>query len=249
MSMPEALDVDAMKGSGSGKAGKEPPLPVGAVKVVSAADDGPGSHRAALQTSVVTAGGTLTLAIDKRIKKIDVLRTLQYDGIAPLEIVGVGDMPKIVADGDFDVFATTRCTDLSIKNVAFEGLGDFSIENRGDGKGIFFDVPDDATGDVSFSLEDVKVSGTAWHGVLVSDCTVAECGNGNTGTGEGSDASVVLNLKRVTVENTGKGKFDGDGVRVNERGDGSINATIEDSKFNNNGADGVELDEADEGES
>ena len=183
MSMPEALDVDAMKVSGS-KVGKEPPLPVGAVKVVSADDDGPGSLRAALQTSVL-AGGTLTLAIDKRIKKIDVLRTLQYDGSAPLEIVGVGDMPKIVADGDFDVFATTGCTNQSIKNVAFEGLGNFSIENQGigNGTGIFFDIPDNALGDVSLALEDVMVSGTAWHGVLVSDCTVAECGNGNAGTG------------------------------------------------------------------
>ena len=246
MSMPEALDIDAMKGGGSGKAGKEPPLPVGAIKVVSAADDGPGSLREALQTSV-PAGGTLTLAIDKRIKKIDILSTLQYDGSAPLEIVGLGDMPKIVADGDFDVFATTGCTDLSIKNVAFKGPGNFSIENQGDGKGIFFDVPDNATGDVSFALEDVKVSGTAWHGVLVSDCTEAECGNGNGGEGDGSSASVLLTLKRVTVENAGKGKFDGDGVRVNERGAGSITATIEDSKFNNNGADGVEFDEAGQG--
>ena len=187
------------------------------------------------------------MAIDKRIKKIDILSTLQYDGSAPLEIVGLGDMPKIVADGDFDVFATTGCTDLSIKNVAFKGPGNFSIENQGIGKGIFFDVPDDASGVVSFALEDVKVSGTAWHGVLVSDCTEAECGNGNGGTGDGSPASVSLTLQRVTVENAGKGKFDGDGVRVNERGAGSITATIDDSKFNNNGADGVEFDEAGQG--
>ena len=216
------------------------------VKVRSDANDGPvGSLREALQTSV--AGGTLKVVIEEDIDEIIIPSTLQYDGSARLEIVGEGDMPKIVADGDFDLLATTGCTDLSIKNIAFEGLGNFSIENQGIGKGIFFDVPNDASGVVSVALEDVKVSGTAWHGVLVSDCTETDCGNGNGGTGDGSPASVSLTLQRVTVENAGKGKFDGDGVRVNERGDGDIAATIEDSKFNNNGADGVEFDEADEG--
>lgn len=216
------------------------------VNVVSDEDDGPGTLREALQTSVAEAGGTLNVVIDSGIDEINISSTLEYNGTAPLEIVGA-DMPKIAAAGDFDLLATTECTNLSIKNVAFEGPGNFSIENQGIGKGIFFDVPNNASGDVSFALEDVMVSNTAWHGVLVNDCTEADCGNGNTGTGDGSSASVSLTLKRVTVENAGKGKFDGDGVRVNERGAGSITATIEDSKFNNNGADGVELDEAGEG--
>ena len=68
MSMPAAVDADAMKGGTSGKSGKEPP--VGAVEVVSDADDGPGSLREALRTGAT--GGTLTLLIDKRIKKIDI---------------------------------------------------------------------------------------------------------------------------------------------------------------------------------
>jgi hypothetical protein len=80
-------------------------------------------------------------------------------------------------------------------NLAFEGPGGWDIENRSDlgaaGKGIFVDLRDDQTGTVEIELVNVTVTGTAGHGIHVSDCTLAdECGGGSGGAGEGSPASI-----------------------------------------------------------
>ena len=52
----------------------------------------------------------------------------------------------------------------------------------------------------------------------------------------------------MTVDNVGNGSFDADGLRVDERGEGSIHARISDSLFTGVGADGVELDEGQAGD-
>jgi len=234
-----SMDFDSMsmslamgRGGGSSKSGKVPPPP-GAILVTSGADSGPGTLRQALED--LASGSGDIIFISSRVKRITIESTLQYIGTNLLAIQAE-DMPKIIGDDDFDLLTTNATLAVGISNVEFEGLGHYSINDQGIGKGIFVDVPNDATGTAAVILTNVKVSGVASYGVLVNDCTEVNCGNGNQGTGGGSDASVELNLFRVTVENSGKGRFDGDGVRVNERGMGDLRATIIDSKFNYNGA-------------
>jgi hypothetical protein len=95
----------------------------------------------------------------------------------------------------------------------------------------------------------VTVTGTAGHGIHVSDCTLAdECGGGSGGAGEGSPASISLTLTGVTVIDTAYGRFDADGVRVDERGEGSIDFVATSSVFSGIGADGIELDEGQDGD-
>ena len=208
-------------------------------------DSGKGSLRAAL------ASGATTIKIRKRVGTINILSTLEYAGEAPLTIKGKGQ--TVSAAGNFTLLAATSGADLSISNLDFAGPGGFDINNRGDvgqdaGKGIFIDVADDATGTISLSLRNVAVSGVANHGIHVSDCSLADdCGGGSGGGGEGSTASVMIELVNVTVDDVGNGKFDADGLRVDERGDGDIIAHIFGSSFTNVGADGVELDEGNDG--
>lgn len=98
------------------------------------------------------------------------------------------------------------------------------------------------------NLKNVSVSNVANHGIHISDCSFADdCGSGSGGGGDGSNASVSVLFNGVTIDNAGNGKFDADGLRVDERGIGSIYFKSFASTFKNVGADGVELDEGDEG--
>lgn len=178
--------------------------------------------------------------------------TLVYDGEAPLTILGSGQ--RIWTENNETLLAVTEGADLTIASVDFEGPGGFSIEQRGDtdgqeaGKGIFVDVRDTQTGEVRVLLKDVSVSGVANHGIHVSDCSLADaCGGGSGGGGDGSPASIVAVLDGVHITNVGLGKFDADGFRVDDRGEGSIYFVARDSSFTHVGADGVELDEGDDG--
>ena len=185
-------------------------------------DSGAGSLRAAIEDP-----DTTSIKIDiKGNGIINIDSSLLYAGVGPLIITGDdnGKRPTIKASGDFDLLQTQ--SDLTVENVDFQGPGGFSINSRSaediPGKGIYVDIPDDATGVIKVELKDVKVSDVANHGVHISDCDTETCGNGNTGNGVGSAASVEVVLKNVVVSNVGQGKFDGDGVRVDERGDGKI---------------------------
>jgi hypothetical protein len=99
---------------------------------------------------------------------------------------------------------------------------------------------------VRLSLTDVTVSGFAYHGVHVSDCSGGDdCGSGQESGGTGSPASVVVTFHGVDINDVGNGRFDGDGLRVDERSEGGISFQAYRSSFTGVGADGLELDEDD----
>ncbi len=216
--------------------------------VTSSADAGAGSFRAAL-AAVAGTGGQIVVATEG---DITIDSTLEYTGSAPLYVFGNGQ--TVNAAGNYTLFAATNGSGLTISDLTFAGPGGFTIENRGDldgpaGKGIFVDVRDDQQGLVSLVLQDVTVRGVANHGIHVSDCNLADdCGGGGGGAGEGSDAGIIVQLTNVTIDDAGTGKFDADGLRVDERGPGSILASITGSTFVGVGADGIELDEGQAGD-
>ncbi|KAL9184741.1 hypothetical protein ACHAXT_012711 [Thalassiosira profunda] len=225
-----------------------------AVEVTNGNDSGDGSLRAALAAPETASGSAITFA--KGFATVNIDSTLTYAGDGPLTILGRKKL-KIAASGDFTLLEIAPSTDtvspdVTIKQVSFQGIGGFSPTNQGDpinpGKGIFVKVPLSATGVATVDLNDVKVSDVAYHGIHVSDCDIVPCGNGSGGGGDGSDASVSVTLKDVTVLDVGNGVFDGDGVRVDERGAGDLIFDAKGSLFQGAGADGVELDEGDEGD-
>ncbi|MDX1696107.1 MAG: hypothetical protein R3208_20240 [Ketobacteraceae bacterium] len=216
--------------------------------VTNGENDGHGSLRHALEVQqanyVIVAPYVSAIAVDG---------TLEYSSESPLTLIGTGQ--TISLPDNQTILAITQGANLRVSNLAFEGLKDFySITNRGDldgpaGKGIFVDVRDDQTGTVYVILNNVRVAGVANHGIHVSDCSLADdCGGGSGGAGDGSPASIYLAANNVTVTDAGNGKFDADGIRVDDRGAGSIYFTAFNSTFSNVGADGVELDEGDAGD-
>ena len=217
----------------------------GTAIVTSGDDDGAGSLRAALASG----------ANDIRVRApgdIVIDSPLTYTGRAPLRITGAGQ--SLRASGDFNLLQVIDGADLAIENLAFIGPGGFSIHRRSArgqraGKGIALYVGGDRRGTVRLELTDVRVGGVAGHGIHVSDCDlVDDCGGGGSGEGGGSAAGIHVSLRNVAVEGVGHGRFDADGLRVDERGDGGVTLVATGSSFTGAGADGVELDEGGRGD-
>lgn len=210
------------------------------VVVTNGDDSGEGSLRAALES------GAREIVIATN-EDIMTTATLTYAGEKSLSIYGNGQ--TVMASGDYTVFEVSEGASLTVVGLNFMGMGGYSIENQGTGKGIFLDVRDQQSGTVRMSLTNVTVSGVANHGIHVSDCSLADdCGGGSGGAGGGSAAGIVVNLTNTVVDDAGNGKFDADGFRVDERDRGNIIFNATGSTFTNVGADGVELDEGQNGE-
>lgn len=226
-----------------------PALADGPIVVTSTADRGEGSLRAALAAAdSATAPVQILFAAQGDVQ----LETgLVYAGTAPLTLIGSGQTISTTADET--LLTSANGADLSVHDLNFRGAGGYDINNRADadgsaGKGVFIDVRDDQTGTVTLSLRNVTVAGVANHGVHVSDCSLADdCGGGAGGGGEGSAASIRVILDTVHVDDVGNGAFDADGLRVDERGPGDIHLIARDVVFTNVGADGLELDEGQDG--
>lgn len=224
------------------------------ISVTSPDDDGYGTFRYAINKASESKK-PVTIKVKTK-KTIIVGDSLDYKGLQPLTIIGSG---QVVRGKNVDILKVSNGADLSVSDLSFVGIGSYNIKRKGTGygmnnidakagKGIFVDVRDDQTGTVNVNLKNVRVEGVANHGIHISDCNLAdECGSGGGGAGEGSSASINVVLDNVTVFDVGNGKFDADGLRVDERGDGDINFTASNSSFLYVGADGVELDEGQKG--
>ena len=220
------------------------------VMVTTTDNSGEGSLRAALNAASQSSNASqIVIAVSGDIV-ID--QSLVYTGETPVEIIGNGQ--RVRSEANSDLLVSANGGDLAISDLAFEGAGGYSVLNRGDvddqtaGKGIFLDVREDQTGIVELTLTNVSVKGVANHGIHVSDCTLADdCGGGAGGAGAGSPASLHVQLDNVSVDGVGNGKFDADGLRVDERGVGDIHLSANGSEFARVGADGLELDEGQAG--
>jgi hypothetical protein len=209
--------------------------------VTSGADSGVGTLREAL------ASGATDIVIRPSVSTITTDTTLEYSGTAALSIRGAGQTIDGAGNGN-TLLEITNGANLTISNLSFTDGGGYGLPpNEGGGKGIFVDVPLDREGVVRLSLTNVAVTGVGAHGIHVLDCDLEGCGAGGGGGGDGSPASIHVRLTRVTVDDAGNGGFDADGVRIDERSEGSIVFSAVHSNFRNIGADGVELDEGDNG--
>ncbi|MFT4822454.1 MAG: hypothetical protein ACJASY_000154 [Halioglobus sp.] len=154
------------------------------------------------------------------------------DGSSAGEFVLDGDLTAITEDGSL-VFNTSAA--LTIRNL--------SVINSAT-RGIVVNIPADATGaDVAVTLDGVKIRNSALFGLHIDD-NADEFDDGLSGSSVGIHLQV---LNAIFTEN-GTGAIDFDGVRVDERGEGDIEAFFYNTSINANGGDGMELDEAGDGD-
>ncbi|MBX2838848.1 MAG: hypothetical protein KTR35_18475 [Gammaproteobacteria bacterium] len=210
-------------------------------------NDGPGSLRAAL------ASGANTIRFQDDVQNINLTETLTRENPNKLRILGSGQSINASAiDPDSDILSISGAGDVVISDLVL--LGSFDAVNEdpllpAGGKGIEILVPVEAQGLIKVKISDLFLTRVGHHGIHISDCSLGDdCGGGSGGGGDGSSASLMLKLEKVQVSGVGFGRADADGVRVDERGDGSIYFTSKDSVFTKVGADGVELDEGNDGD-
>ena len=123
--------------------------------------------------------------------------------------------------------------DLSLSDLTIEGAPSY---------GLLVDVPDDRTGVQRVDLDRVTVRNSRLHGVLINDQAFYLTDPDST-SDAGSTASLAVSVSGSLFEENGNGAVDYDGFRINEGGDGSIDATVKHTTSTGNGADGLELDE------
>jgi hypothetical protein len=206
------------------------PATAATVFVSNKADDGSGSLRAAVEAANTNAAIT-SILFKRDLGKIKLESTVIYRGTQALAIDGRGtdigsDNPQA-----FDLFIAEGGGDLTLRNLTFKD-GD---------NGIVVEVPGSAEGPISVSLFDVKVVDNQRFGLTIDEDDPDE------------DAAFAASINLVIVAShfAGNGLLEGvddeegdvDAVRVNERGEGDITATVLNSEFVDNGADGFELDE------
>ncbi len=210
-------------------------------------DNGAGSLRAALES------GANVIRINPNVQMISLTQPLSYENPYKLQILGKGQTINAMAlEPNADILSINGAGDLLITNLKFIGSYDTVNQNPAlpaGGKGIEINVPANATGSVNVEFKNIFLTKVGHHGIHVSDCSFGDdCGGGSGGGGNGSAASVKVKIINSEINNVGFGRADADGVRVDERGLGSIYLTAKDSTFTNVGADGVELDEGNQGD-
>ncbi|MFO8173705.1 MAG: hypothetical protein R6T96_05435, partial [Longimicrobiales bacterium] len=198
------------------------------VRVRNAEDAGFGSFRAALE--MATADPLVnTILFESGIGVIEISRSLEYGGTQDLLITSA----EAVVDGE----------DCSCDALVVSGGGDLTIEKmtfrNASENGIFVEIPHDATGLVTVTLDQVGIQGNGLHGFYLDDLADGNDSGGN------SAAGIFLDFKNVAIQGNGfrQDITDRDGVRVEEGGSGGIELRADGSLFQGNAGDGVELRE------
>lgn len=183
----------------------------------------------------------------KRNARIVLKNPVTYTGKQALKLFGNGTVIDGSSAGGFiqgkDLTARTEDGVLVFSTAANLGISDLTIVNSAS-RGIVVNVPHDAAGeDITITLNRVTVMGSALYGLHVDDNADA-FDNGD----KGSAIGIKLRLIQSSFTGNGTGAIDFDGIRVDERGDGGIEAFITNTRIHGNGGDGIELDEGGNGD-
>lgn len=198
-------------------------------------DAGPGSFRAAVALAGADpAIGSIRFAGD--VGTVSLLSTVTFTGGQDLAIDGRGAILDAAGVAD-DAFVVTGGGSLA--------LAEITVRNAPE-DGVYVDVPATAAGRIEIALDRVTIQGNGRYGLHVDDRAGGEPG------GADSPASIVLDVRfsHILDNNIDRtdGVFDFDGIRVDEGGEGGIEARVLHSYFLRNRADGIELDEAGPGD-
>jgi hypothetical protein len=179
-----------------------------------------------------------TIRFEKGLAAVELHTSVTYTGAQSIEIRGAGvvvDGSAIAALGGAIVLAGGG--DVAIRDVTVR---------EAPGVGIAVLVPASAMGTVAVTLDDVHALDNGLHGVLINDQTEYLDDPASTSSA-GSPAALRVRVARSSFERNGFAVIDQDGLRVNEGGPGDLDAEIRDTRVVGNGGDGVELDERGEG--
>jgi len=192
--------------------------------VTSAANNGPGTLRAALEAAS-RSGDAATIVIGTAVD-IELANFLNYWGTEPREIIGSGQ--TIIATRDFTVLNISQGADVTIMNLTFARPGGFDIDQAGPGSMIVsvtgavmtnnldegFDFDEEDGGDIFATYVDTEASGNTHDAYKHSE------------EGEGGVFGLVAGS--CAVDNGGVGFV------FEEEGDGDVGVAVLDSATDGN---------------
>ncbi len=202
---------------------------------------------------------TLQLAIaeanaDSCIEKIIFMKKANISLTAPIIYTGKQALTLVGNDATIDgssagtftldenLTAITKDGSLIFNTASNINIRRLSVINSAT-RGIVINIPDNAQGDdIAINLFKVNIKNSALYGLHIDDNT-DEFDDGH----QGSEIGINLHISKSSFTENGTGAIDFDGIRVDERAQGDINAVIVYSHIDNNGGDGIELDEAGNG--
>jgi hypothetical protein len=209
------------------------PNPGGIAWVTTNADAGPGSFRDAIALANGDAS-VRKVSFHPSLGPVSLQQGVAFTGAQELTIQGHG------ATLDGSGLATAEGA------LLVSGGGDLTIEGltvrNAPGIGITVKIPASETGQVRITLTDLHVLDNGLHGVLIND--QAEYFNDPNSTSDaGSNAGLLVMVRRSSFERNGLTVIDQDGLRVNEGGVGDLEVSIQGTRVVGNGGDGIEFDE------
>ncbi len=195
-------------------------------------DSGLGSLRNAVAQA--SASGTSSLIrFVPEIEQIHLQSPIVYSGSDPLLIDGGSTRVVLDASGvSGDALVANGGGDLTLLRL--------QIQNASS-NGVRVDVPADQTGEIQIGLAAVTLLGQGEFGLLVED----QIENSEAGIVFTLSSSTIGGID--PGEGNGFGLTDRDGIRLNEGGAGTLEVQIVNSQVLGNGGDGVELDETGDG--
>lgn len=203
------------------------------------------SDEASLKTAIAKANAdsSLTTIVFEKDAKISLTSPVIYTGKQSLTLQGNGAVIDGAKAGRFvldkKLLAYTKDASLVFKTAADISINKLSVVNSAT-RGIAVKIPDTAEGKaIKVSLHQVSILNSALYGLHIDD-NADEFDDGT----HGSAIGITLNISHSSIMGNGTGAIDFDGIRVDERGQGSIQATIISTHIDENGGDGLELDEA-----
>lgn len=170
-----------------------------------------------------------------------------YTGSQAIKLIGKGATIDGSSAGSFvldsDLTAITEDGTLVFNTAADITVRNLTIKNSAT-RGLVINIPEDADQqDIDVTLNKVSIQDSALFGLHIDD-NADEFDDGVAGSAIGID----LKILNSSFTGNGTGAIDFDGVRVDERADGDINALIVNTHIDGNGGDGIELDEAGNGD-
>jgi hypothetical protein len=207
--------------------------PDGVATVSVSADAGPGSFRAAVEAANADPE-VRAIRFRRGLRPIALVQPVRFTGAQPLSVDGAG----AVLDG----------SGLAAGEPAFtaNGGGDLTLSaltvRKAPGSGVIIALPADAAETVEIRLEGFAALDNAEHGVLINDQTEYFT-DPNSTSEAGSPAGLRVRVSDSRFLNNGFAALDRDGLRINEGGEGNLDARVQRTIVTGNGGDGIELDE------
>ncbi len=200
-------------------------------------DSGKGSFRWAVEKANADSRIT-SIEFKSGLEPIAIKASITFTGAQALQLDGKGAVIDAAA-ADSTAFAATGGGNLTIENLTFRNAH---------ADGVMVQVPAEAQGTLEVTLRNVVLADNKGHGLLVNDQVTPDVVAGVAPDSSGSAAGLRVELTNSQFLRNGYSVSDRDGIRINDGAGGNLVFVARGVRTGDNAGDGIELDERGSGD-